>query len=681
MKEKLSYLLATTVVILLTLYLQLNRVEPFESFSLRFNDVNFELQSKNINKNIVFVAVDEPSVNEYGRWPWKREVLAQGIELLSEADVVLMDMIFSEPTSTQSDLRLSDAIANLNASVCGFFLRHNSTQIMGEDELDLLSDSSLDLLQSQVAQYNMPKFASAPYAEINILPILEGCTLSGSFSTVRASDDKLREYPISMFFNHILYPSLGVQGLRLKFDKDIQRLDDTTLELNSHKIKLNREGLVRLNFYDINQYEKISFLDLMQGKVSPSYFKGKIVILGITEVGAGDIVNTPIGAIPGPLLHYTFISNFLEGHLIDEPKSISTYILLFLVVLPLILVFFMKSVFRRLFINIAVYVIIYIAIRYLFVSQMIYIDLFYPLLGFILSVATIEVMAFSYQERSSRFMRGAFSSYLSEDLLNELIQNPKALSLGGEKKELSILFSDIRGFTTISESMEAQSLVQLLNRYFTPMTNAVLEHKGMLDKYIGDAVMAFYNAPVDIENHADEACQSALDMIERLNLLNKELQKEGIADIHIGIGINTAEVVVGNIGANTRFNYTVMGDGVNLASRVEGLTKNYGVNILITEFTYKSIHENFVTREIEPVKVKGKDEAVLLYELMPKEEQSFKIKELYDRALVLYKNEKVDEAKELFDKLVSYYDDSPSKYFLNDINNKKRWGVHKMDTK
>ncbi|MEA1982729.1 MAG: adenylate/guanylate cyclase domain-containing protein [Campylobacterota bacterium] len=681
MKEKLLYLLAISIVVLVSLLLQLNRVEPFESFSLRFNDINFELQEKDPNKNILFVAVDEPSVNEYGRWPWNREILAQGIDKLAQADVVLMDMIFSEPTSQKSDLILGESLSNLNASVCGFFLRHTSTQVMDEEELDILGDSSLDLLQSQVAQNNMPKFASAPYAEINILPILESCSLSGSFSTVRASDDKLREYPISMYFNDTLYPSLAIQGLRLKFDKDITRVDEKRVELNSHEMTLNRDGLVRLNFYKQEQYEIISFLDVMQGKVSAEYFKNKIVILGITEVGAGDIVSSPIGAIPGPLLHYTFLSNLLEGHLIVEPEVVSTLIMLFSIFLPFILVFFIKSIRLRTFINISVYILIYLTVRYLFVSQMLYIDLFYPLLGLLLSIASIEAVAFTQQENSSRFMRGAFSSYLSEDLLDQLIKNPKALSLGGEKKELSVLFSDIRGFTSISESMDAQSLVRLLNRYFTPMTNAVLEHKGMLDKYIGDAVMAFYNAPVDVENHADEACQSALEMIERLDSLNEELKKEGIPPIHIGIGINTAGVVVGNIGANTRFNYTVMGDGVNLASRVEGLTKNYGVDILITEFTFNSIKSDFITREIEPVKVKGKDEAVLLYELMPTCEESRVVKKLYDKALSIYKSGDFAQAQTLFVELVEVYKDTPSAYFLKNIKESKQWGVHKMDTK
>ena len=682
MKEKLLYVAVLIPILVVTLLLHNYKIEPFESFSLTYNDVNFNFQEKNTNPDVVFVAVDEPSVNEYGRWPWQREKLAKGIDGFAEADVVLMDMIFSEPTSEEQDAILGESLASLKSSVCGFFLRHNATQVISDEELEVLSDSSLDLLQSQIAQHSKPEFASAPYSEMNILPILESCTLSGSFSTVRASDDKLRAYPISMYFQNILYPSLGVQGLRLKLNKDIERVDDRHVKIGEHVIGLDKDGLIRLNYYQVDKYKTISFLDVAKGIIKPEYFKGKIVILGITEVGAGDIVSTPMGSIPGPLLHYTFISNLLDNYLIKEPRNITPILIILMVLLPFILVLLIKKILTRAILNIAIYLLVYAYIRYLFVTDNIYIDLFYPLLSLILSLIAVEAIAFNLQEQSGKFMRGAFSSYLSGDLLDQLIENPDALSLGGESKELSILFSDIRGFTTISENMESPvALINLLNRYFTPMTNAVLDNGGMLDKYIGDAVMAFFNAPVDVKDHADASCRSALQMIEKLDILNKELEVDNIDPIRIGIGINTAEVVVGNMGSDTRFNYTVIGDGVNLASRVEGLTKNYGVNILITEFTVAKISDIFLHREIEPVKVKGKDEAVLLYELMPNTDEAKKIKELYDEALNSYKDGDFKRAEELFSSLVEKYDDHPSRYFLQNVKDRHPWGVHRMTTK
>jgi len=681
MKSKYIYLLAVLLVLIMMIFLRLYHIEPFESFSLRFNDVNFGLQHKEISKDIVFVAVDEPSVNEFGRWPWDRKILAQGIEKLVDAKVVLMDMIFSEPTKKKDDEILSDSLSALNNSVCGFFLRKNATQMITDDELDILSDSSLDLLQSQISKYKNPNFISAPYAEMNILPILEGCTLSGSFTTVRASDDKLRDYPVAVYFDNVLYPSLAIQGLRIALDSDISRVDKDHIKLGKNVIGLNQQGLVRLNFYQKEQYKIISFLDVVHGKVKPEYFKNKIVILGITEVGSGDIVSTPIGTIPGPLLHYTFLSNVLQHHIIKEPKYVTLFLVALMVLLPLILVFVNKKIFQRVIINVMTYIVIYIYVRYLFVDSMTYIDLFYPLISLILSMLVIEGIAFNVQENSSKFLEETFSSYLSGDLLEQLIKNPDSLKLGGEKKNLSILFSDIRGFTTISESMPPEKLIEILNRYFTPMTIAVLENKGMLDKYIGDAVMAFYNAPVDVEKHADAACKSALLMLDKLAKLNIELEDEGITPIKIGIGINTAEVIVGNIGSDAKKDYTVIGDGVNLASRVEGLTKNYGVEILITEFTLKELVDEYLYREIEPVKVKGKEEAVVLYQLMKESVENQDIKILYDNALGSYKDNDLVKAKELFKDIIEKYDDRVSKYFLGNIEQNRHWGVHKMTTK
>jgi len=680
MKDKFIYAFAVLPILAITLVLQIYKVEPFENFSLTFNDIDFSLQKKEPNKDIVFVAVDEPSVNRYGRWPWDRRILAKGIDRLTQADVVLMDMIFSEPTGEVDEV-LAESLSGLNNSVCGFFLRDNATQVISDDELDVLSDSTLDLLQSQFGDSSRDIFPSAKYAEINILPIMEACSLSGSFSTFRASDDKLRSYPTALHFGDGLYPSLAIQGLRLRLNKDLERVDNNHLKIGKYIIKIGENGLVRLNFYDLDKYDVVSFLDVATGVVKPEYFKNKIVILGITEVGAGDIANTPIGSIPGPLLHYTFLSNLLNSQLIVEYKYITPILIVMMVLLPLILIFSIKKILYRTLLNILIYLVVYGYVRYLFVVDMIYIDLFFPLLSLIFSMVVVEAVAFNIQEKKGKFMKDTFSSYLSGDLLNKLIENPESLKLGGEKKELSILFSDIRGFTTISESMSPEKLIKILNRYFTPMTESVLENGGMLDKYIGDAVMAFFNAPVDLEKHADASCDCALSMIEKLERLNKELVSENILPIRIGIGINSAEVIVGNIGSDAKKDYTVIGDGVNLASRVEGLTKNYGIEILITEFTVAKLTKEFIYREMEPVKVKGKDEAVLLYQLMPNSEESKKIKSLYDEALALYKDSSFEKAEKLFNKLVKEYEDNPSKYFLPLAKEKHPWGVHKMTTK
>ena len=498
-KEKLPFIAVALIVALLSGALHYYKVDPFESFSLRFNDVDFTLQKKPISDKVVFVAVDEPSVNRFGRWPWDRKIIAKGIETLQDAKVVLMDMIFSEPTDEAADEALAQALSMPQGSVCGFFLRKNATQRIGEEELELLSDSSLDLLQSQVATNGSePNFISAPNAEMNIATVMQGCSLSGSFTTLPDQDHLFRSYPVAVYYQGTLYPSLGVQGLRLYFDSDIERVDASHLKLAGRVIEVDNKGFTKLNFYKREQYKIVSFLDVYEKKIQPTFFKDKIVIVGITEVGAGDVAPTPIGNIPGPLLHYTFVSNFLQNQLLTHPLKAEYALIVSMAFVPLVVLLLLSSVLQRFVVNITAYLVLYGVVRYLFVKFNLYLDLFYPLVSFLLSMVFLESVAFYKQQKDEKFLRDAFSSYLSEDLMQELIKNPKALSLGGEKKELSILFSDIRGFTTISESMSPEELIKLLNRYFTPMTNAVLEKKGMLDKYIGDAVMAFFNAPVEL---------------------------------------------------------------------------------------------------------------------------------------------------------------------------------------
>ena len=680
MQRVFQGLLALSAALMLAA-LHYYKIDPFESFSLRFNDTNFALQQKQISDEVLFIAVDEPSVNRFGRWPWDREILAKGISRLGDAKVVLMDMIFSEPTNIADDEALGEALGGVSATVCGFFLRKRATQQIGEEELELLGDSSLDLLQSQLDQEGRSGFIEAPFAEMNIATIMQGCTLSGSFTTLAAQDHLFRSYPIAVYFQGTLYPSLGIQGLRLYFDSDISRIDTRHLKLANRVIEVDEKGFAMLNFYERKQYRTISFLDLYEGKVDPALLKDKIVILGITEVGAGDVAPTPIGTIPGPLLHYTFISNFLQGHLITHPKEVEYVLIFALALLPFVLLLGISSVLWRSMVNIASYMLLYIVVRYLFVAYNIYIDLFYPLLALLLSMVLLEVLAFYFQQKKEKFLKESFSSYLSEDLMQELLKNPDALRLGGEKKELSILFSDIRSFTTISESMAPEELIKLLNRYSTPMTDAVLMKRGMLDKYIGDAVMAFFNAPVNVKEHAKHACACALLMIERLEGLNETFRQEGLPEIRIGVGINTAEVVVGNMGSNTRFNYTVIGDGVNLASRVEGLTKHYGVSILITEFTVAQLDDTLLYREIEPVQVKGKEEPVKLYELMLDTKENRALKAAYDEALKSYIEGDIKSAKERFSTIIERFDDAVSKYFLENIKAKRGWGVHRYETK
>ena len=638
------------------------QVEPIESISLRVNDILLSVSDIKVNKDVVFVAIDEPSVNRFGRWPWDRSVIAKGLRHLSQADSVMVDMIFSEPTTPKEDENLSDALASI-ASVCGFFLRHNATQNVSVDQEELLFDSTLERLQHDVNLYGSPQFGRGEYAEVNTVTLLQGCSISGTFTTERDKDSLFRRYPVAYYFNDLLFPSLGVQALRLKFDSDLLRKDEKTLLLHDTALHVDTHGFVNLNYYELDQYKQISFEKLYDGRYDDNYFQGKVVIIGITEVGASDVRSTPKGAMTGGLLHYTFISNFLNDELVVRSfilDFISAFCLMFSVVLIVIGV---KSLLVRMISYGVVALLFWVVVIAVFKQYFVAIDLFYPIFSFVVMVLIVEVQHYFEKEREQAFIQSAFINYLSAPLLKKLMDSPETLQLGGEKKMLSILFSDIRSFTSISENMEPGELSQMLNRYFNPMSDAVKAHGGIVDKYIGDAVMAFFNAPVNVENHADAACECALAMIAALETLNRAFVLENLPELRIGIGINTAEVAVGNFGADDRFNYTVIGDGVNLASRVEGLNKQFGSNIIITEYTKAQIDSKFLLRRLEYVKVKGKEHAVLLYELLADTVENRDLCVRYNEAIEQFERDNVVEAEKILSNLSDQYDDKVSAYF------------------
>ncbi len=634
-------------------------VSPFHDFSLRFDDINFKFHDKKPHEDIVFIAIDERSVNKIGRWPWDRSVVAKGLSYLTQAKVVIFDMVFSEPTNEASDLALGEAIGGVK-SVCGFFLRERATQDLTDEEFDaLLADSE----ETEDLTAKNFKFAYGEFLEVNIEDVSQGCTLQAAFSTIRDGDHLMRNYPIAFKYRELFYPTLGTQSLRLGLDKPIDKKSESSVAINGKEIFLNDKGFTRLNYYPLENYKKLSFYDLLQGAIDPAELKDKYVILGITEAGVEDVRATPIGAIPGPILHYTFISNFLQDDLLEPYNNGVLILAIIFLFLPIVLHGFVKKIITRGLIYTVIVVVFIVMTKILYIYFNIWFETFYPLFFLLGSLLLGETYAFMNQEEEAKFIQGAFSSYLSPILLKKLKNTPELLTLHGETKEMTIFFSDIRGFTSFSEKMTPEELVKLLNRYFTPMAHIVRENEGMLDKYIGDAIMAFFNAPLDVEHHAKKACKASLEMMQHLKLLNAELEKEGKPAIEIGIGLNTDEVIVGNMGSNDRFNYTVIGDGVNLASRVEGLNKNYRTSILITEFTYNQLDDTFLCRKLEAVKVKGKEEAVVLYELMEDNERNRELQKAFGTVRALCESEDFEKARDGFETLAKQYNDPVSDLF------------------
>jgi adenylate cyclase len=621
-EHKLARYLFAILLLAFTLSLWHYKLPPFYQISLKFNDLNYYFNTKYPDTTVEIVVVDEKSVNKYGRWPWDRKILAEGLKKLSSAKAVGLDIVFSEPSSEASDVILAKQIKEQGNVIGGFFLRPKASEQPSANQLNILADSAMERLEGKLPFYKFP------YAEINIELILKATQLSGSFSTLADKDELFRRYPVGFVYQGSVYPSLGLQLLRYSLNQDAELLNENGqqfLMLHDIKISLDDDGFALLNFHPLKSYNLISFADVLENKIPSGYFDNKIVIVGISEAGLSDIRATPLGQIPGPILHATFISNVLQGSTVKLQNSLQPIFIIAFFVLPLLMQFLVKNISYRMSVYFITYTMFFCISVVLYVAYSEWIETFYPLLALSISLVLNEFITYRIDEKESKFIKGAFANYMSQDLLEQLVDRPEKLSLNGEEKELSILFSDIRDFTTISENLDSKSLVSLLNSYFNPLTKIIQEEHGTVDKFIGDAIMAFFNAPLDCEDHPSVACRCALRMQISLKELNREFDKLGKPHIEMGIGINTANVTVGNMGSDRKFNYTAIGDGVNIASRLEGLNKIYETNIIISESTKSYLDEDeFLLRALGGANVKGKLAPVNIYELLDNNEHNQK---------------------------------------------------------
>lgn len=414
---------------------------------------------------------------------------------------------------------------------------------------------------------------------------------------------------------------------------------------------------------DIQVYERVisnSKEAVIRSKLTKKaeFFKDKNVILGATAMGIYDLRNTPVDAnYPGPEIHQTVLDNLLNQQYFSRPAKEKFYLPLFLFFYGL---FFSLLLFSEGALNSAI-ILAFFTIAgagtdfYLFVyRKMVISSFFFVLLTFLIFLAML-IYKYLSEERKKNEIRKIFSKYVSPAVVDELLKDTKNLELGGRKQNMTAYFSDIRGFTAFSEKLDPQTLSQVLNEYLTPMTEIVFRNKGTLDKYMGDAIMAFFGAPVNYKDHAYHACLSALESMKKLADINVVFKEKGWPEINIGIGINTGEMSVGNMGSQIVQNYTIMGDAVNLASRLEGATKEYGVKILISETTRKSLDDSIVTRYVDTLRVKGKSLPVEIYEVLSRKENftNFEDLKIYQEAMALYRSQNFVEAKNIFSILAS----------------------------
>ncbi len=642
------------------------KIPLIEKIALSLQDMKFHVrkntkfQPKPLD-NILIVAVDEKSVNKLGRWPWDRKIIGQLFEKLNLASIVGLDIVFSEKTNKESDDYLAEVIEDNDNIILGFFFRDNSTQKISENTEDRLMDFSLNRIEVQSKKIGLREFK---YVETNIENISEAGLSGAFFSTEPDIDGLYRNYPIAFLYKGGVYPSLGVQLTQFYLNKDVSlKLNEKGIfEFSMGNIKIKNSNFIKLNFYDDIKY--ISAIDILTGKIPDKYFKNKIVIVGVTEVGVFDLRPTPMDTItPGVSLHLTAVSNLLKNEFLLTSIKTDFILIILSVLLPLILSFF-----PNLFIRILGYLTsisgLIIFSYLMFFYKNIWLNEFYFVFSLVFSAIFLEILAFVNSETKTKEIKKAFSAYVSPAIVNIMTKEPDKLKLGGEEREISVMFADIRGFTTLSEKLNSEEIVYILNRLNDPLTEVILKNEGLLDKYIGDAIMALFNTPVDIEKHADKCCLSALKMVDKLHEVNEQFKSEGLPEVDIGIGINSGMATVGNMGSKIRFDYTAIGDTVNLASRLEGLNKTYKSRIIISEFTLEKLQDDFLTRQLDIVKVKGKHIPIKIYELLKNTKTNEDLKKNFEDALQLYFQKEFKSSLEKFESIKIKFNDKTSEVFI-----------------
>ena len=605
-----------------------------------------------------------------------------------------------------ADAKFAQAIERIGRVVLGNFFLYTQADLRGLDDATL--DNYANLLAyfpfSQVRPLHSDPGRSqfrnlienyAPYgllprgaqANIEILTnALRGEQTSTGFFNVQPDPDgvvrrALLAVPYGRsenFDDWDLYASMDVQAVRvflgLPDDQtvlhygptgivDIQFGAETRVRTDDiGRLMINFEGPVRTYHYE-------SLADVVQKKFKPGTFREKIVLIGASATGIGDLRSTPYGGLdyPGVEIHANVIDNILNRRFLQRGAKQVVWdlgiILLFGIPLGIWLALVQP---RWMWFGLLLLAPFLGGVFYAFLHGW-WLNFTIPAVTLVANVSLVALYRALVEEKEKRKVRGAFQQYLSPEVIRRLLQNPELVR--PRKTEISIMFSDIRGFTTISEQLDAQELAQLLNEYLTDMTRIVFEREGTLDKYIGDAVMAFWGAPFEEPGHAVKACHAALAMFERLAILQQGWKANNRPQIDIGVGLNTGTASVGNMGSELRYGYTALGDAVNLASRIEGLNKEYGTHILATEFTVaESRDAGFVFRELDLIRVKGKTRPVTIYELLGPSNGTSDHGErvaLFALGRTSYQQRQWREAIGIFQEMIERWpDDGPARIFI-----------------
>jgi len=660
------------LLLLLLPFLLTGRLDLVEYRGLDWLHRHFPDKSR-LSRDIVIVYIDQKSIDAFRRemnigWPWPRDFYGRVVQFLAAAGVraIVFDATYSEPSVFANDYNDDQAFAEaMTASgrVFQTLMFHEQPKAEGAS----VDEAVLDRLKARGIAYEYqggPRPAEYQDVTPPIAPLEEASWGLGVINIEPEADGVVRRLRPLVFFRDKVFTTLALSiYLKINNEEKIVQIDEG-LQASDILLPLDDRGKVLIKYYGgPGTYEEINFAAVIQSAaqiemgrkplVPPEKLQDKIVFIGAKAAALYDLRSTPVAdALPGVEIHAAFLNNLMAGDFLRRAsrpvRGLLTAALLLATLGAAVLT---RSVWTGAVLSLALAG-LYLAGGVLAFRHNLWLDLVSPVGGQAGVFILAGLINYYGEGREKRAVRGAFGRYLSPQVVAEVLEKPELLTLGGSRRVMTAFFSDLAGFTTISESLSPEDLVNLLNRYLSQMTKIILDQGGTLDKFEGDAIMAFWGAPLDQPDHALRACLAALDQQAAMAEFRAQVVADGLPELHVRMGLNTGPMIVGNMGSEERFDYTVMGDAVNLASRLEGANKAYGSWIMISQSTYEEVKDRVEVRELDLLRVKGKTEPIRVYELLARagglSPQKSQVRDAFLAGLTLYREMDFVQAEAAF---------------------------------
>ncbi len=646
----------------------------FNMFELKAFDLFSRLLNpENTSGDIVIVQVDQQSIDGLSKegvnWPWPRQIYAPIVDYLSEADAVFMDILYTEPSSygEEDDRIFAEAVKKASNVYMALFLTDKKKGLTGNDK-EFIERIAIKEKISPAAAFN---------SALTPVDMLKSSAKGAGNVTIPPDEDGVyRKIPLVFQTDNYTIPHfvLGylIQDGTVTIKNGSVYAGGTKISLERGNMQLRyrkgREPFQSLSAAGVLK-SAVDSIESKEPSIKKEYFRGKKIFIGLTAAGLYDLKPTSMSSVStGVLIHAATLDNILNKSFFRPVNK--AFVILFAL---LICIFINYSVLRQysIYMNLGVFLaagLIIFSISALLFKSGFYMHILPPFSSLVASFIIATVYSYATEGKERRFVRRAFSQYMDETIVDYILKNPSVIKPGGQRKHMTVFFTDIAGFTTIAERLPVEETAKILHTVLNEFTEVIIKNKGVIDKYIGDAIMAFWGAPVDAKTDEINACRAALQCIAALDEINKGFEKEGVPRINMRIGIHSGDAIVGNLGSDRLFDYTVIGDTVNLASRLESVNKVFGTRIIISEDAQSRTEGIFLSRDLGLIEVKGKSKPVRIFELIAENEKINQNKGeavlLFNEGMRLFNEKKWEEALRIFNGMLKNNpDDGPSEFY------------------